>query len=223
MTHTLKLIVSSLLAVVALAAVVSAAGAAAPTLKTPGHSGATISGAQIGNHIFTFGSPRELECGVATFSGALSGESSTTLELTPTYDKCKTKAVLGVSFPATVQMNGCTYLLHGEANATREALGEFAANVDLVCPSGKEVVLDVNGAAACSLTVPPFSGHLGTTIRNAATFIKSVEVATNVSATANGSGGICGGSGQTSTYKGETSLTAHSAGVSVPLEALKGP
>lgn len=222
MIRTLKIIASSMLAVVALSAVAAAAGAAIPTLKTPGHSGATITGAQLGTHTFSFGSIREVECEIATFSGTLIGESSTKLELTPTYEKCKTKPLLGISFPVTVHMNGCTYDFYAEENTFREAFGEFAANVDLVCPFS-EVVINVEGAAACSVSVPSFFEHLGTTVSNEATFIKSVRAMTNVSAASVGSGGICGKGGQTSVYKGETALTAHSAGVPVSLEAVKGP
>lgn len=222
MKRTLKIIVAAALAVLALSAVASAAGAAAPKLKTPGHSGATIKGEQFGKHIFSFGGLRELECEVATFSGTLSGESNATLGLTPTYEKCKTKPILGISFPATVHMNGCSYLFHGEENTTEEALGKFLANVDLVCGAGQEVVVNVEGAANCTVKVPPFTGHKSNTNTNRGTSPQTVESSANVQETANGSGGICGSTGQTTTYTGKTILKAEVSGVQVALEAVKG-
>jgi hypothetical protein len=225
MSHTLKLIVSSLLAVLAGCAVASSALAAgAPTIKVPGHfSGASINGHQNGKHIFSFGGVRGLECEIATFSGSLASESSTTLTLVPVYEKCQTKPLLGISFPATVEMNKCDYLFHGEENASREFFGEFAANVDLDCPAGKEVVIDVEGAAKCSLTVEPFDGYLGNLVTKRGTFVQTLEATTNVSMTAAGSGGICASKGQTATYSGKTILEASSGGFPTSLEVVSGP
>ena len=188
MKRTIQILLASAIAVIAMSAVASAASAATtPTVKTPGHTNATVQGSQIGNHTFTFGSLRELICTTATFDGTLSGESSTTLEVSPTYETCTTKPILGISFNATVHMNGCTYLFHGVEGSEASP---FAATVDLRCPAGQSVVLNIEGAANCTVTVPAFTGHTGVTNENRGTSPQTIKNIANVSETANGSGGI---------------------------------
>jgi hypothetical protein len=73
--------------------------------------------------------------------------SSTTLRLTPFYSNC---TAFGLS-SATIDMNGCTYLLH------LPEVGELAT-VDLTCPSGKEATITTSFFSVCVAHIPPFTG-----------------------------------------------------------------
>jgi hypothetical protein len=95
----------------------------------------------------------ETTCKVATFSGELSAVSSSTATLNPVYEECTSA---GLS--ATIEMNGCEYLLHlGEATTV--------ATVDLVCPAGKEVRITA-GFGACVTHIPPFTGKSDVKLTN---------------------------------------------------------
>jgi Trypsin len=102
-------------------------------------SPATIDGEQTTPFIFTR-SGRTVECEVATFTGT--AESNvTTATVTPTYTNCAA-TVLGSEFPATINTNGCNFLLHFEAEAVGEA-DTFGASTDLKCSGGNEVEIEV--------------------------------------------------------------------------------
>jgi hypothetical protein len=125
-------------------------------------------------------------------------------------------------------MNGCEYLLHTGEKAAEDANGNFLANVDLVCPAGKEVIYHLYKDAAhkellCSLDEPAMMAHKQITIQNSGTSPDSVTTTIDFSDTANGSGGVCGGAGQTVRHHGILHLAAKILGVLVALKAIHGP
>lgn len=71
-----------------------------------------------------------IECKSNTFH-AVASESSSTLTVTPEYKECKT---LGVA--ATVNMEGCTYVVHVIEKASAD---NYRAESDISCPEGKSI------------------------------------------------------------------------------------
>lgn len=82
---------------------------------------ATLSGNQAVQHAFSAGT-KEIECTEGAFPGSLTGES-TTLTLSPEYKSCRTE----LSLPATVTMNGCSFVLN--------RIGKTSIS----CPAGKKI------------------------------------------------------------------------------------
>jgi hypothetical protein len=88
-------------------------------------------------------------------------EPSTTLSITPTYKNCVAFGFLG----ASVNFNGCKYLLHlYEQNAA----DKFAAGFDIVCEAGKSIEV---AAGTCKIQIGAQAG------------LKSVSLINNTEAT----------------------------------------
>jgi hypothetical protein len=117
-------------------------------------SPATIDGKGSTAQIFKRGS-RTISCEGSTFTGTVANGAET-VTLTPAYTGCTTSGV-----PATIKMNGCTYVLHLEVTGVVEEVDQFAASADLDCPEGKEVEIEVYanhtnhtaGTALCRYTL----------------------------------------------------------------------
>jgi Trypsin len=76
-----------------------------------------------------------VECKASTFHAVLSAEEKETskLTLTPQYKECKA-SFLG--FAATVEMEGCAYVLH---LAEKAAADDYRAYTDISCSAGKSI------------------------------------------------------------------------------------
>lgn len=76
-----------------------------------------------------------VECKSSTFHAVVSAEEKETskLTLTPTYKECKA-SFLGVA--ATVEMEGCAYVLHVAEKASAD---NYRAYTDISCPAGKSI------------------------------------------------------------------------------------
>jgi hypothetical protein len=85
------------------------------------------------------------ECEV-TYTGLTNVTTTTTQELTPKYTNCTAFSFFG----ATMNMNGCKYLLH-------LVEGSFppTATMDIVCPQGAGITIAV---PFCTVTIPPQTG-----------------------------------------------------------------
>ena len=118
---------------------------------------------------------------------------------------------------ATVTMNGCDYLFHGGETDPNEIGHGIEGEVDLVCPEGKSVVIDVYASAAkhsagetlCKLNVSGFTNHKEITYTNTTGSrndfdMKAVEVP--VAYTREGSI-LCGAASATGHYHGEITVT----------------
>lgn len=67
---------------------------------------------------------------------------ATTLTITPSYGLCQAHVPILGTRPVTVSMNGCDYVLHlGETAGGAE--GTYAAIVDIACPEGKAVEVEI--------------------------------------------------------------------------------
>lgn len=138
MVHTLKVVCLSLVVVFALGSAGAAVASAQGKLTSDGPVTlkSTETGPEKSNAWTMFG--LRTECPGSVMTGHKfnvtphvlipSGESTVTI--TPHYVNCKF-IVGGLSFPATIDMNGCDYVVHlGAAGAV---------TFDIVCPAGKEI------------------------------------------------------------------------------------
>lgn len=155
MTRKFKAIGLSLVAMFAMSAVI--ASSASATEFTASEYPAAYSGSQVEKHKFT-ADGFVTECEVAKFSGTATAASTTTT-VTPEYSGCKTAGIV-----STVTLNGCDYLFHLPASGT-------SATVDLVCPAGQEITLDVGAELSkpiCQVHIPPFTGKSKVDLTNSA-------------------------------------------------------
>jgi len=85
-------------------------------------------------------------CSKATFEGKATAESET-LEVHSKYEGCEVE--LAGTFKAKVNTEGCNYLFHAATPLTQ------GGSVDLVCQTGKEINVEVEGIeGGCSIKIP---------------------------------------------------------------------
>jgi hypothetical protein len=89
----------------------------------------TLHGSSTGAAKFTT-EAGSIECKSSTYHAVVSGETST-LTVTPVYKECK---LLGLA--ATVEMQGCTLVLHVAEKASAD---NYRAYMDISCPAGKSI------------------------------------------------------------------------------------
>lgn len=151
MTHELKALGLALLVATALSAVGASAASANPLFHLEMED-TTLTGGQITPNVLTT-DLGEMKCEVVNYDGTQGPFTSTTLTLTPTFEKCK---IGGVN--TTVTMNGCSYLFHLGPNEEN-----FEAAMDIECPAGEKLVIHT---PECAITVPPQNGLTKTTFTN---------------------------------------------------------
>ncbi len=144
----------ALVAVVALGVVM--ASAAQASKFTASEYPATITGEQEAGQInrLTIGS-NYFQCGTGNYHGTMTEASST---LTTTIDITGCETSFGTE--ATVDNNGCDYLLHSGAEVTPDV---FSATLDLVCPVEKEVTITLG---LCTIHIKPQKGLGGVILTN---------------------------------------------------------
>jgi hypothetical protein len=83
-------------------------------------------------------------CGKASYTGTLIS-SSTSLTLTPSYSECT-----AFGFPATVDMNGCTYILGISSGSSTQGA------IRIECPFSSEITVTAvaAGVTKCTLHIP---------------------------------------------------------------------
>ncbi len=156
MSRNLKVLGLALVAVLALTALVGSTAQANENGKfTAATYPSTSSGIDTGTHEFT-AAGGSVKCSHGTFSGT-SSEASTTQTITPVYEECTAFGFVG----ATVTMNGCDYMFHLTGTG---AGGSYNGNVDIVCPTGKEITVD---AGPCTIHIPGQNGLGAVTFTNA--------------------------------------------------------
>jgi hypothetical protein len=196
MIRKFKVLGLALVAVFAMSAVV--ASAASATNFTAASYPVTISGSQTTQHVFT-AAGGETKCSTASFSGSATGASETQT-ITPTYEGCTS---FGIS--STVTMNGCDYLFHAAAS------GSNTGTVDLVCPTNKEVTIDVG--SVCVIHIPPFTNKGSITYTNNAGDIDVSANETGITAKITRTSFFCPVAEQTvtnATYTGNTTMQGSS-------------
>ncbi len=136
MTRTLKTLGLALLAVFALSAV--AASAASADLFTSPNNSTFLTGATV----TTSGKPTfepapgagGVECAKGTYAGTGTGTSTEEVTVHPVYDG---PCTFGGTAPATVNTDGCDYVLTGRTDGGNDA------TVEVECTSGKEITVSV--------------------------------------------------------------------------------
>jgi hypothetical protein len=106
---------------------------------------ATLVGKQYGTpgvknriKITGFGDERIFTCDEVTFTGTVTDGKATTLTITPDYAKCQVKNNMG-TFPVTVFMNGCDYILEQPETVAPLNTGKYEGGMELFCPIGKSI------------------------------------------------------------------------------------
>lgn len=131
---------------VTLVVAVTGAGAtsarAAPLFEADSYA-ATVNGAPLKSTIFWFhpgASPLAWECLKAPLQGELPA-ALPFLALTPTYSECRWQWPPGSPFSVvSVSMNGCKWRLN---TLSKVEAGTYKSLVDLECPSGQEVLVEL--------------------------------------------------------------------------------
>ena len=159
MKRTLKAFGLLVAAAMAISAMTASASQAAE--YTAGAYPATLDATSAGDVFSAFG--QAVKCESTKFDGELT-KASTTLTVTPTYEKCTAESIIG-KLPVTVTHNGCTYRF----NSPSGSLDDYTATTDIVCPAGKVIEVHIYISAAahaeknslCTLTIPPQTGLTG--------------------------------------------------------------
>lgn len=151
MTRRLKAFGLLLFAATAMTATLASAASANPLFHIEMED-TTLTGGQITPNVLTT-DLGEMKCETIKYDGTQGPFTSTTLTLTPTFEKCK---IGGVN--TTVTMNGCSYLFHLGPNEEN-----FEASMDIECPAGEKLVVHTPG---CVITISPQAGLTKTTFTN---------------------------------------------------------
>ncbi|MET0305142.1 MAG: hypothetical protein ABW196_02810 [Solirubrobacterales bacterium] len=112
----------------------------------------------------------EVECGNVTYTGNRLNKlpypslpaGATTVTLSAQYVECSTRNKEG-ALPATVNMNGCDYVLHFGSTTAKDT---YTSTTDIVCPTGKVVQIEAfsahpEGVRVCTLSIKAQAGFTG--------------------------------------------------------------
>lgn len=151
MTRSLKTLGLVLFAAAAMSATLASAASANPLFHIEMED-TTLTGSQITPNILTT-DLGELKCETVKYDGTQGPFTSTTLTLTPTFEKCK---IGGVN--TTVTMNGCSYVFHLAQNTEN-----YEAKMGIECPAGQKFVVHTPN---CAITIPPQAALAQVTFTN---------------------------------------------------------
>jgi len=140
-----------LFAAVAISATLASAASANPQFHLEMED-TTLTGGQITPNVLTT-DLGELKCETIKYDGTQGPFTSTTLTLTPIFEKCK---IGGVN--TTVTMNGCSYVFHLGENTEN-----YEAKMGIECPAGQKFVVHTPG---CAITIPPQGPKAAVTFTN---------------------------------------------------------
>jgi hypothetical protein len=219
MNSKFKALGLTLIAVLAMSALVaSAAQAAAGTLTSEGKK-VIATAEQTGEHEFTLtdqevspGVFASTKCKKATFTGTeATSEGATEVKVHPVYTECT-----AFGLPATVTTTGCDYTLKTGEPVT----GGWHVTTDVVCPSASikitTATCEVTVGAQTGLTTSSVtnSGGSGTamdlTLHTAITGIKYTVAKDGIGCPLTSTGSFSKGD-----YKGTTTVKAHESGTGV--------
>jgi hypothetical protein len=151
MIRKLKTLGGVFLAIAITSSVVAAAALANPLFHVEMED-TTVTGGQITANVLTT-DLGEMKCEVVKYAGTQGPFTSTTLTLTPIFEKCKIGAV-----NTTVTMNGCSYVFHLGANTEN-----YEAKMGIECPAGQNFVVHT---PECAITIPPQGPKAAVTFTN---------------------------------------------------------
>jgi hypothetical protein len=209
MIRNLKVLGLAMVAVLAMSAMVASA-ASAHEFKSESSS-TTLTGEQVGEHVFT-AEGNEVKCTAAKFTGTQSGTEADEVQVHPTYGAaakegatCKFSALT-----ATVNTGSCDYRFDSETDANGHA------TTKVVCTSGS-ITISLSG---CTITIGAQTVDQGVSFTNegsgASRDVKVTATATGIDYSASGFGcslaGIKTGAHTDGTYNGTTTVKG-SAGI----------
>lgn len=143
MSHKFKVLGVSVVAVLALSAVVTSISAAAQfTASTYPTTYEPVGNEGTGEFLTEAGASR---CKHITAAGTLL-EASSTVAVSTSYSECTS-----FGLPSTVKMEGCEYLLHVSSGSA----DTYTGSGDIVCPEGKKVIGTI---ATCEIQIPAQAG-----------------------------------------------------------------
>ncbi|HWL49356.1 MAG TPA: hypothetical protein VNT92_05720 [Acidimicrobiia bacterium] len=138
MIRNLKALGLAVVAVFAMSALTASAAMAGTTSFHSNADHTTITGEQEGTNTFSVNAGT-IHCSTATFSGTSSATTTQEITIAPSYSGCKITAITLETVEATVDMNGCHYLLTS------------SGQVHVTCPSAPIRVT----SPICTVTVHP--------------------------------------------------------------------
>jgi len=220
MNRNLKALGLALLAVFATTAVLASAAQAQLAKVTVSPSPAWLT-AEVIEHpnigrveTFKLESGQPIWCEDSSTATVKNGDTSITV--VPTFDKCT--AVIGTEDHfVTFTMNDCDFLWHGGETASPGSSTFIKGQVDLLCPTGKEVEVHLYKSPTteteelCTYKIAPFVNkgnnefhNVGTGSTNDVTITHTV---TGITITRTGSL-LCGAASQNLTFTGSTTIKA---------------
>jgi hypothetical protein len=147
-----------------------------------------------------------IECTTLSLDNStISTSPTTTVEVFPTYTNCERLLAL----TTTVSMNGCGYLLHSAAGST-------TGTVDVTCPSGKAIEINVGSTPFCQYTLGPTNNQgLGTVVfsnqgSGTTREVRTEATVTGITATRTINGFGCPDA-KNSVYRGSATITGENA------------
>jgi hypothetical protein len=146
MIHNLKFLGMALVAALAMSSALAAV-ASADVMTSESAAATTISGQQEGTNVMKVDGG-EVKCTTVTYTGSFTSPASSA-SVTPTYSGCTF-----VGLTTTVDMNGCTY----KGNLTAGA--STSGTVDIVCTGTNEITITAPsvGTKKCILHIPAQTG-----------------------------------------------------------------
>jgi len=220
MNRNFKAIGLALVAALAMTAAL-ASGAQAQIKVTVGSSPAWSTGEvtehpNIGqNHTFTLSGGQKLSCEEIRFTATVTNGATSSI-VVPTYHKCT--VVIGSEIHlATITLNDCVYVFHGGVEVSGGTTFK-EVEVDLVCPTGKEVEVHVYKSATteteelCTYKIAPFINNRGNETHNVAGSPDNITITGTVSGIATTRTGslLCGAASTTGTATGTVTVKAFS-------------
>ncbi|HST69224.1 MAG TPA: hypothetical protein VLI94_06175 [Solirubrobacterales bacterium] len=200
MIRKLKILGPTLVAVLAMSAVVASAAQAQFTASS--YPTTVTATSPLGNDIFTT-EGGTVEC-AGHFEGTLS-EASTSIKIFPTYTECKAFGFVS----ATVHVNGCWYIMYSNEK------------IDIGCPPTK--VIEIT-AGNCVVDVPPQNNLTGVKFTNNSPWLDIFATAKKIKYNVTKDGFLCPFSGtgekEGAEYTQESAVTAKpvSGGTSISID-----
>jgi hypothetical protein len=166
MNRNLKLLGLALTAALALSAVAATTASAQKGMFTSdGPSTMTSAETAGGSENFLSALGMKIECPGSTYTGhkynvtphELIPNNVTTATVTPHFKQTNHNCRSGGTFPVTIHMNGCDFVIHlGETTPAGNKEGTYGVTFDIICPAGQEITLTIYTTTALHTENKPF-------------------------------------------------------------------
>lgn len=175
------------------ASALSAGGAASASAFTEfvaKPSGQSVTASQSELHTFTIGGA-SVTCKSAVFTGTAPAEKFTVFEMNPAYSECSAFGFVG----SKAKMNECKFAMH------------ITGVVDVKCPTGKEIEIEVNNGGPCIVKIPAQTGlkkleYVNVTGKNGRASVEAKINIKKIAYTSNRKGVGCPAQAEEATYTG---------------------